>query len=109
MNYKIVTCFNEKKLKKNAFKLLNEFKENWQPNIEFHCYYYDLDISNYSLPQADNIKYHKLESIAEYSAFVEENQKHDGTEDGAVQYTELLDGLAAAPEVFAITECGFVG
>jgi len=107
MNYKIVTCFNEKKLKKNAFKLLNEFKENWQPNIEFHCYYYDLDISNYSLPQADNIKYHKLESIAEYSAFVEENQKHNGTEDGAVQYTELLDGLSAAPEVFAITECGF--
>ena len=90
-----------------TFKLLNEFKENWQPNIEFHCYYYDLDISNYSLPQADNIKYHKLESIAEYSAFVEENQKHNGTEDGTVQYTELLDGLSAAPEVFAISECGF--
>ena len=107
MTYKIVTCFDEKKLKKNAFKLLNEFKENWQPDIEFHCYYYNVDISNYSLPQADNIKYHKLENIEEYSTFVEENQKHDGTEEGAVQYTELLDGLSAAPEVFAITECGF--
>ena len=107
MTYKIVTCFDEKKLKKNAFKLLNEFKENWQPDIEFHCYYYNVDISNYSLPQADNIKYHKLENIPEYSTFVEENQKHDGTEEGAVQYTELLDGLSAAPEVFAITECGF--
>ena len=106
MTYKIVTCFDEKKLKKNAFKLLNEFKENWQPDIEFHCYYYNVDISNYSLPQADNIKYHKLENIPEYSTFVEENQKHDGTEEGAVQYTELLDGLSAAPEVFAITECG---
>ena len=107
MTYKIVTCFDEKKLKKNAFKLLNEFKENWQPDIEFHCYYYNVDISNYSLPQADNIKYHKLENIPEYSTFVEENQKHDGTEEGAVQYTELLAGLSAAPEVFAITECGF--
>tara|TARA_R110000824_G_scaffold43696_2_gene127514 strand:- start:807 stop:3164 length:2358 start_codon:yes stop_codon:yes gene_type:complete len=107
MKYKIVTCFDEKKLKKNAFKLLNEFKENWEPDIEFHCYYYNLDISNYSLPQADNIKYHKLENIEEYSTFVEENKKHNGTEDGAVQYTELLDGLSAAPEVFAITECAF--
>ena len=78
MKYKIVTCFDEKKLKKNAFKLLNEFKENWEPDIEFHCYYYNLDISNYSLPQADNIKYHKLENIEEYSTFVEENKKHNG-------------------------------
>jgi hypothetical protein len=107
MTYKIVTCFDEKKLKKNGFKLLNEFKENWQPNIEFHCYYYNLDISNYSLPKAANIKYHNLENIPEYTKFVEENSTHDGTEDGAVQYTELLDALSAAPEVFAITECGF--
>lgn len=107
MKYKIVTCFDEKKLKKNGFKLLNEFKENWQPNIEFHCYYYNLDISNYSLPKAKNIHYHKLEDIEEYNSFVEENQDHDGTEDGVVQYTELLDALSSGPEVFAITECAF--
>jgi hypothetical protein len=107
MTYKIVTCFDEKKLKKNGFKLLNEFKENWQPNIEFHCYYYNLDISNYSLPEAKNIYYHKLEDIEEYNSFVEENQDHDGTENGVVQYTELLDALSSGPEVFAITECGF--
>jgi hypothetical protein len=107
MTYKIVTCFNEKKLKKNGFKLLNEFKENWQPNIEFHCYYYNLDISNYSLPEAKNIHYHKLEDIEEYNTFVKENQDHNGTEDGVVQYTELLDALSAGPDVFAITECGF--
>jgi hypothetical protein len=107
MTYKIVTCFDEKKLKKNGFKLLNEFKENWQPNIEFHCYYYNLDISNYSLPEAKNIHYHKLEDIEEYNSFVEENQDHDGTENGVVQYTELLDALSSGPEVFAITECGF--
>ena len=107
MTYKIVTCFDEKKLKKNGFKLLNEFKENWQPNIEFHCYYYNLDISNYSLPEAKNIHYHKLEDIKEYNTFVEENQEHDGTENGVVQYTELLDALSSGPEVFAITECGF--
>ena len=107
MTYKIVTCFDEKKLKKNGFKLLNEFKETWQPNIEFHCYYYNLDISNYSLPEAKNIHYHKLEDIEEYNSFVEENQDHDGTENGVVQYTELLDALSSGPEVFAITECGF--
>ena len=107
MTYKIVTCFDEKKLKKNGFKLLNEFKDNWQPNIEFHCYYYNLDISNYSVPEAKNIHYHNLEDIEEYNTFVEENQDHDGTEDGVVQYTELLDALSSGPEVFAITECGF--
>jgi len=107
MTYKIVTCFDEKKLKKNGFKLLNEFRENWQPSIEFHCYYYNLDISNYSLPEADNIHYHNLEDIKEYNTFVKENATHDGTEDGVVQYTELLDALSAGPEVFAITECGF--
>ena len=107
MTYKIVTCFDEKKLKKNGFKLLNEFKDNWQPNIEFHCYYYNLDIINYSLPEAKNIHYHNLEDIEEYNTFVEENQDHDGTEDGVVQYTELLDALSSGPEVFAITECGF--
>ena len=107
MNFKIVTCFDEKKLKKNGFKLLNEFKNNWQPNIEFHCYYYNLDISNYSLPKADNIKYHNLDKVPEYVSFVADNKNHDGTEKGEVAYTELLDGLSAAPEVFAITECGF--
>ena len=107
MTYKIVTCFDETKLKKNGFKLLNEFKENWQPNIEFHCYYYNLDINNYSLPEAKNIHYHKLEDIEEYNTFVKENQDHNGTEDGVVQYTELLDALSAGPDVFAITECGF--
>jgi hypothetical protein len=107
MTYKIVTCFDEKKLKKNGFKLLNEFKENWQPNIEFHCYYYNLDISNYSLPKAKNIHYHNLNDVPEYVTFVEENPTHDGTEDGMVQYTELLDALSSGPDVFAITECAF--
>ena len=107
MTYKIVTCFDEKKLKKNGFKLLNEFKENWQPNIEFHCYYYNLDISNYSLPKAKNIHYHNLQDVPEYVTFVEDNPTHDGTEDGVVQYTELLDALSSGPEVFAITECAF--
>ena len=41
MNYKIVTAFNESILQQNASKLLESFKNNWQPTIEFHCYYYD--------------------------------------------------------------------
>ena len=70
---------------------INEFKNNWQPNIEFHCYYYNLDISNYSLPKADNIKYHNLDKVPEYVSFVADNKNHDGTEKGEVAYTELLE------------------
>jgi len=107
MQYKVVTCFDENTLKQNGSRLLEQFKNNWQPSIEFHCYYYNLDISNYSLPQAKNIKYHDLSLVEEYATFVTENKIHDGTEGGAVVYTDLLDGLGAAPKVFAISECAF--
>ena len=107
MNYKIVTCFDEAALKANASKLLEQFKGNWHPDFEFHCYYYNLDIKNYSLPKAKNIKYHKMESIPEYVKFMEENKIHDGTENGAVVYTDMLDVLSAAPKVFAVSECAF--
>ena len=107
MKYRIVTCFDETKLKQNTNKLLEQFKSNWQPNIEFHCYYYNMDIKNYSLPKAKNIKYHNLESISEYKQFVEDNKVHDGTEDKAIAYTEMLDALGAAPKVFSLSECAF--
>ena len=107
MKYKVVTCFDENTLKQNGSRLLEQFKNNWQPSIEFHCYYYNMDISNYSLPQARNIKYHDLSLVEEYTTFITENKSHDGTEGGAVIYTDLLDGLAAAPKVFAISECAF--
>jgi len=45
--------------------------------------------------------------VEEYATFVTENKIHDGTEGGAVVYTDLLDGLGAAPKVFAISECAF--
>ncbi len=96
MKYKVVTCFDENKLKQNGSRLLEQFKNNWQPSIEFHCYYYNMDIKNYSLPQAKNIKYHDMSSIEEYTAFVEANKNHDGTEGGMVAYTDLLDGLGTA-------------
>ena len=107
MKYRIVTCFDETKLKQNTNKLLEQFKSNWQPNIEFHCYYYNMDIKNYSLPKAKNIKYHNLESVSEYKQFVEDNKVHDGTEDKAIAYTEMLDALGAAPKVFSVSECAF--
>jgi len=107
MKYKVVTCFDEDELKHNGSRLLEQFKNNWQPSIEFHCYYHNMDISNYSLPKAKNIKYHNLSDIEEYTTFVEENKSHDGTEDGAVVYTDLLDGLGTASKVFAISECAF--
>ena len=107
MKYKVVTCFDETLLKQNGSRLLEQFKNNWQPTIEFHCYYYNMDISNYSLPQAKNIKYHDMSAIEEYSGFVEANKSHDGTEGGVVGYTDLLDGLGTASKVFAISECAF--
>ena len=107
MKYKVVTCFDETLLKQNGSRLLEQFKNNWQPTIEFHCYYYNMDIENYSLPQAKNIKYHDMSAIEEYSDFVEANKSHDGTEGGVVAYTDLLDGLGTASKVFAISECAF--
>ena len=107
MKYKVVTCFDEDELKHNGSRLLEQFKNNWQPSIEFHCYYHNMDISNYSLPKAKNIKYHNLSSVKEYSTFIEENKSHDGTEGGVVAYTELLDGLGSSARVFAISECAF--
>ena len=107
MNYKIVTAFNESILQQNASKLLESFKNNWQPTIEFHCYYYDLDIKNYSLPKAKNIKYHNLETIEEYTDFIKSNKTHNGTEGGTIVYAETLDGISEAPQVFAMSECAF--
>ena len=107
MKYKVVTAFDESILQQNASKLLESFKNNWQPNIEFHCYYYDLDIKNYSLPKAKNIKYHNLETIEEYTDFIKNNKTHNGTEGGTIVYAETLDGISEAPQVFAMSECAF--
>ena len=107
MTYKIVTCFDEKLFKQNGHKLLESFKDRWQPDFEFHCYYYNMDISNYSVPKQKNIFYHNLEDVKDYSQFVEDNKEHNGTEGGAINYSEALDGLAAAPKAFAISECAF--
>tara|TARA_R110000765_G_scaffold158545_1_gene262108 strand:- start:362 stop:625 length:264 start_codon:yes stop_codon:yes gene_type:complete len=83
MTFKIVTAFDEKLFKQNGFKLLESFKNNWHPDFEFHCYYYNMDIVNYAVPTAKNIKYYDLNNIEEYAEFVKNNQVHDGTEDGA--------------------------
>ena len=44
MNFKLATAFDEKLFKQNGHKLLESFKNNWQPDFEFHCYYYNMDI-----------------------------------------------------------------
>ena len=107
MKFKVVTAFDEKLFKQNGHKLLESFKDRWQPDFEFHCYYYNMDISNYSVPKQKNIFYHNLEDVKDYSQFVEDNKEHNGTEGGAINYSEALDGLAAAPKAFAISECAF--
>ena len=45
------------------------FREN---KIEFHCYYYNLDLSNYSLPKAANIHYHNLMEVEDYPKFIKD-------------------------------------
>ena len=107
MNFKVTTAFNEKLFKQNGYKLLDSFKNNWQPDFEFHCYYYDMDIDNYDVPKQKNIFYHNLEDVEEYSNFIRENKEHNGTEGGAINYSEALDGMFAAPKAFAISECAF--
>jgi len=107
MNYKIVTAFNENYLQHSTFHLLNEFKENWEPSIEFHCYYYDIDLANYSLPKAKNIFYHNLVELEEFKKFRTEFSQHNGTEGGAIQYTNILDAQKVMPKVMALSECAF--
>jgi hypothetical protein len=107
MKFKVVTAFDEKLFKQNGHKLLESFKNNWQPDFEFHCYYYNMDINNYNVPKQSNVFYHDLENIEEYSQFVADNKGHNGTEGGTINYSEALDGLAAAPKAFAISECAF--
>jgi len=71
MPYKVVTAFNETLLQQGTINLLNEFKNNWETSIDIHCYYYDVDLKNYSLPKASNIYYHNLLEISEYKEFLE--------------------------------------
>ena len=70
MKYKIVTAFDENFLQHSTINLLNEFKNNWDSALEFHCYYHDLDLSNYSLPKSPNIHYHNLMEIEDYPKFL---------------------------------------
>ena len=107
MNYKIVTAFDETSLQHSTFHLLNEFKDNWEPSIEFHCYYYNLDLANYSLPKAKNIFYHNLMEISDYPDFLKTFAQHDGTEGGKIPYNDILNPLKYIPKVIALTECAF--
>ena len=107
MNYKIVTAFDETSLQHSTFHLLNEFKDNWEPSIEFHCYYYNLDLANYSLPKAKNIFYHNLMEISDYPDFFKTFAQHDGTEGGKIPYNDILNPLKYIPKVIALTECAF--
>ena len=107
MNYKIVTAFDETSLQHSTFHLLNEFKDNWEPSIEFHCYYYNLDLANYSLPKAKNIFYHNLMEVSDYPDFLKTFAQHDGTEGGKIPYNDILNPLKYIPKVIALTECAF--
>ena len=107
MSYRVVTCFNEKLLKSNGARLIEDFASKWDTAIEFDCYYYDMNIKNYSLPKAKNIHYYNLSNLSDYTEFVERNKEHNGTENGEFEYNETIDVLTEAPKVFAISETMF--
>jgi len=107
VKYNFVTAFDETLLQQSTISLLNEFKDNWEKEINFHCYYYDIDLSNYSLPKASNIHYHNLLELTEYSAFLKNYSRHDGTEDNTIEYSEVLNVVQHIPKIMAVTECGF--
>ena len=107
MSYRVVTCFNEKLLKSNGSRLIEDFASKWDAAIEFDCYYYDMDIKHYSLPKAKNIHYYNLSNLSDYTEFVERNKEHNGTENGEFEYNETIDVLTEAPKVFAISETMF--
>jgi len=37
MKYNIVTVFDETLLQQSTITLLNEFRDNWEKEIDFHC------------------------------------------------------------------------
>ena len=107
MKYKFVTCFNEDYLQKMTSQLLTLMSTTWEPSIEIHCYYYDIDIKNYSLPMAKHIFYHNLEEVEDFNECLTANKVHDGTEGGSVQYNRSIDAITFIPKVVALTEAAF--
>mgnify|MGYP003624326644 FL=1 len=104
---KFVSCFNEEYLQTISIHFLNRVHKSWQNSIEFHFYYYDLDLKNYSLPKANNIYYHNLEEVEDYNSCIEAYKVHDGTEGNAIAYNRSLDAVRFIPKVMALTECAF--
>ena len=104
---KIVSCFNEDYLQEFTIHLLKNISKSWQSSIEFHFYYYDLDLKNYSLPKASNIHYHNLEEVEDFNTCMEEFKVHDGTEGGIVPYNRALDAVRFIPKIISLTESAF--
>ena len=107
MKYKVVTCFNEDILNQTGNIVLNQFKDSWSRDIEFHLYHYDMDITKHSLPQGSNIFYHALDKLEDYVNFSSEYAEHNGTEGGQIPYQDILDPHKFMPRVLAMTECAF--
>ncbi len=107
MKYKFVTCFNEEYLQKMTSQLLTLMSTTWEPSIEIHCYYYDIDIKNYSLPKAKHLFYHNLEEIEDFNDCIAANKVHDGTEGGSVVYNRSIDAMTFIPKVISLTEAAF--
>ena len=104
---KFVSCFNDYYLNTIAIHLLNQITEQWDSKFEFHFYYYDIDISKYSLPKSKNIFYHDLEKCQEYKDFIKNFSQHNGSEGEQYAYNRAIDAVSFFPKVLALSDCAF--
>ena len=102
-----VTSFNEDIYKTAGHHLLKSIKDNWKPDLKVTCFYHNLDLKNYSIPDNKSITFRQLEKIEEYKTFLDVNIKHDGTDHGAIPYNWRLDATKWCHKVFALTEKAF--
>ena len=100
-----VTSFNEDLYNRFGTIFFKSIKENWEPTLKIKSYYHDFPISKYSLD--NTIEYSNLKDNRKYIKFLEDNTKHNGTEDGQIPYNIKLDAIKWCHKMFALTDYAF--
>ena len=99
-----VTSFNESIYTSAANHFIKSIKNNWKPSLKLTCYYHDFDPKNYA---TKDLPLKSLTDIKEYNEFLKVNARHNGTENGEIDYNWRLDSLRWCHKVFALTEMAF--
>ena len=105
MNINFVTSFNEDLYNRFGTTFFKSIQENWEPTLKVKAYYHNFPISKYSLDKT--IEYSNLKDNRKYIKFLEDNTKHNGTEDGQIPYNIKLDAIKWCHKMFALTDHAF--